>query len=219
MLLLTNAKGVCGMNNQSLDNQIQFTELMGESVLSKLKFCGKGVMVYELAKIMRPEYAEIDDYSRVMDYTYIDAGESFKLGKYSIITWQCVVEGMAKTFIGDRCFVGPGTKILTSTYIFNGFYSSELLPDGAHQTRYGDIYIADDAYIGANCVIMPGVTLGEGTVVGANAFVNKDCEPWGIYVGNPAHKIGDRKKPSLEAQKIVGNLDWTEHFERYSPMV
>ena len=42
-------------------------------------------------------------------------------------------------------------------------------------------------------VIMP-VKIGEGAVIGANSFVNKDLDPWGIYVGSPAKKIGERKK-------------------------
>ena len=45
----------------------------------------------------------------------------------------------------------------------------------------------DDVYIGARSVIMP-VTIGEGAVIGAGSFVNKDCEPYGIYVGSPAKK-------------------------------
>ena len=192
--------------------QLQFVEFMGENVIPSLKFCGKDVVLYATCKIQRPQFAELDDFSRIMDFSFVDAGESFKLGKYSIITWHCVVEGMAKTFIGDRCFVGPGSKLLTSTYELNGWYSSELLPDGAHKTRYGDIVIKDDAYIGANCTIMPGVTIGEGAVVGANALVNKDLDPWGIYVGVQCKKIGEREKPSEKCREIVSNLNWDNHL-------
>ena len=155
---------------------------------------------------------EIDDNAIILDYTFIDARESFKLGKYSCITWQCVIEGWANITIGDRCFLGPGTKLLGSTYEFNGFYTCEHLPEGTHATCFGDINIEDDAYIGANSVIMPGVTIGEGALVGSNAFVNKDCEPWGIYVGSPARKIGERQKPTDERRKIIESMDWTKNF-------
>ena len=70
----------------------------------------------------------------------------------------------------------------------------------------------DDAYIGANCTIMPGVTIGEGAVVGANALVNKDLDPWGIYVGVPCKKIGEREKPSEKCREIVSNLNWDNHL-------
>ena len=71
---------------------IKYTELMGENVKDKLKYCGKDVKIYNLAKIINPQYAEIDDHAIILDFTFIDAKESFKLGKYSCITWQCVLE-------------------------------------------------------------------------------------------------------------------------------
>lgn len=191
---------------------IKYTELMGENVKDKLKYCGKNVKIYNLAKIINPQFAEIDDNAIILDFTFIDAKESFKLGKYSCITWQCVLEGWANIKIGDRCFLGPGTKVLGSTYEFNGYYTSEHLPEGTHATRFGDITIEDDAYIGANCVIMPGITIGEGALVGSNTFVNKNLDPWCIYVGSPCKKIGERQKPTPERKAIIDTMDWTKHF-------
>lgn len=191
---------------------IKLTEMMGENVMPLFKFCGKDVKVYPLTKINRAENVEIDDFSRILDYVYIDAGKSLKIGKYSIITWQCLIEGGACTVIGDRVFIGPGTKLLTSTYAFNGYYTNEFLPSDANKILYGDIVLENDSYIGANSVIMPGVTIGEGALVGSNAFVNKDLEPWGIYVGSPAKKIGERQKPIDERRAIIEAMDWTKHF-------
>lgn len=192
--------------------EIGYTDLMGPNVKSKLKYCGENVKIYNLAKIINPQYAEIDDNSIILDFTFIDAKESFKLGKYSCITWHCLIEGWANISIGNRCFLGPGVKLLGSTYKFNGYYTCEHLPLGTHDTEFGDITICDDAYIGANTVVMPGVTIGEGAVIGSNSFVNKDIEPWGIFVGNPAKKIGERQKPTEERRSIIENMDWTQHF-------
>lgn len=191
---------------------IKYTEIMGENVKDKLKYCGQDVRIYNLAKIINPQYAEIDDYSKILDYVFIDAKESFKMGKYSIITWSCVLEGCAHITIGDRCFIGPGCKLLSSTYEFEGYYTCEYLPEDTHSIRYGDITICDDAYIGANSVIMPGVTVGEGAVVGANSLVNHNLKPWGIYFGNPVKRIGTREKPTEERRKIVESMDWSKHF-------
>lgn len=191
---------------------IKYTELMGENVKDKLKYCGKNVRILNLAKIINPHCAEIDDNTIIFDYVFIDANKSFKLGKYSCITWQCVVEGASHVTIGDRCFLGPGTKILGSTYEFDGYYTSQHLPAGASAIRYGDVKICDDAYLGANCIVMPGVTIGEGALVGANSFVNKDLEPWGVYIGSPARKIRDRVKPTEERRAIIEAMDWSNHL-------
>lgn len=191
---------------------IKFTEFMGENVLPNLKYCGRNVILYSTCKIMRAENMEIDDFSRIFDFVYIDAGKSLKIGKYSFITWHCLIEGGANTFIGDRCFIGPGSKLLTSTYKFHGFYTNEFLPEKCRETEYGDIILENDSYIGANSVIMPGVHIKEGAVLGSNAFANKDLDSWGIYVGSPAKKIGERQKPTDERTRVIEQMDWTKHF-------
>lgn len=92
-------------------------------------------------------------------------------------------------------------------------FAAENLPDQYQEIMYGDITIEDDAYIGANCTIMPGTTIHEGAVIGANALVNKDVDPWGIYVGSPCRKIGERQKPSYEMyQHLMKEFDWSNHI-------
>ena len=198
-------------NNQN--NQLTGLELMGDNIRNKLKYCGKDVVLYPLAKIIRAQNAEIDNCTRILDNVFIDAGESLTIGKYSMITWFTLIEGGAKTRIGDRVFIGPGTKILTSTYKIKGIFGNENLPERFHEIMYGDITIEDDAYIGANCTIMPGVTIKEGAVIGANALVNRDVDPWGIYVGSPCKRIGDRPKPSKEMyESLMNEIDWSNHL-------
>ena len=54
------------------------------------------------------------------------------------------------------------------------------------------IIIGDNVWIGARATLLPGVTIGEGAVVGACAVVSKDLPPWSIAVGNPARVVGRR---------------------------
>lgn len=67
----------------------------------------------------------------------------------------------------------------------------EILIVGQKETIGLPIIIEDGCWIGANVVIMPGVTIKKGCVIGATALVTKDTEPNGLYVGKPAHKIKD----------------------------
>lgn len=197
-----------------MDNKmtVEGLEFMGKNVADKVKFCGEGVVLYPLSKIIRPKNVELDNYCRIFDNVFIDGGKSIKIGKYSTITWYTLIEGGGATCIGDRVFVGPGTKILNSTYALNGYYVVEHMAEGVQEIRYGDIIIEDDAYIGANCTIMPGVTIGEGAVIGANSLVTKDVEPWSTNVGTPSKKIGMREKPTEKRRKIVEQMDWTNHL-------
>lgn len=198
------------MDNKEL--KLDMLEMMGENVRPSLKYCGENVILYPLCKIVRAERLEIDDNSRIFDYAFVDAGAGTKIGKYSFICWHALIEGGAKAIIGDRCFVGPGAKLLTSTYDLNGFYANEKLPEEVRHTIYGDITLENDAYIGANAVIMPGVKIGEGAVIGANSLVTNNCKAWGIYFGNPAKRIGWRDIPTEERKHIIDQMNWSKHF-------
>ena len=56
----------------------------------------------------------------------------------------------------------------------------------------GDTIIENDAWIGMNAMIMPGVTIGEGAIVAAGSVVAKDVPPYTIVGGNPAKEIKKR---------------------------
>ena len=60
------------------------------------------------------------------------------------------------------------------------------------------IKICDNAWIGMNCIILKGVTIGEGAIVGAGSVVTKSVPPWTIVGGNPAKVI---KEISIEKRK------------------
>ena len=65
----------------------------------------------------------------------------------------------------------------------------------------GTVTLKRHVIIGANTVIIPNLTIGEGTSVGAMSLVKKDLDPWGIYAGIPVRRLNDRKKDLLEIEK------------------
>ena len=191
---------------------IKYTEIMGPNVLDKLKYCGKNVKIYDLAKICNPQWAEIDDGCMIFDYAFMDARGGLKVGKCSIFAWHCLIEGGCKITIGDRVLIGPGAKLMGSPYNYNGVFVSQALPDEAFDINIQDITIGDEAQICAGAVILPGVTIGEGAVFGANPVVDRNLKPWTIYHGNPVKKVGMREKPTEASMKAIEGMDWTKHF-------
>lgn len=200
------------LNNQN--GILSGMEMMGDNIRNDIKYCGEGVYFYPLCKMIRACNAMVDNHTRIWDYSFIDAGKSLIVGKHCMITMHTVIEGGEKTKIGDRCFIGPAAKLLTSSYGFDGLYTTEFGPEGTRAFIKGDITLEDDVYIGANCVIMPGVHIAEGIVVGANSVITKDLEePWSVYVGAPCRKIRDRVRPSEEVTKILfENENWDNHL-------
>jgi dTDP-4-amino-4,6-dideoxy-D-glucose acyltransferase len=168
-------------------------ENMGENVKSRLRSCGAGVRINPLAKIALPDHVDLGDHCRICDFVFIFAGKGVKIGSYSDIQPHVTFWGGGETFIGDRVSVGPGTVLLSAVYSHDdGLMMVDGLPEDSAQALYGKLIIQDDVYIGANCTLMPDITVGEGAILGAGSFVNRDLAPWGIYAGSPARKIGER---------------------------
>jgi acetyltransferase-like isoleucine patch superfamily enzyme len=96
-----------------------------------------------------------------------------------------LITTMGGVFIGERALIGYRTQILSANH--------EIPPIGERITVSGDKYakvtIGKDAWIGANCVILPGATIGEGAIVGAGSVVSKDVAPYSIVGGVPAKLI------------------------------
>lgn len=180
-------------------------ELMGVNVLSKLKTCGKSVMIYPLAKIVNPHLVEIGDHSRLVDFSFIHGGRGTKIGRYVDFQQFASIWSNGETLIGDFVSIGPGVVISSAYYRYKeGAFMTGVVPPEFAEINFGKVVIGDHAHIGANCTITFNVNIGEGAVVGANSVVTKDCDPWGIYVGSPLRKIGNRPKSVLN---LVPKLD------------
>jgi len=76
-----------------------------------------------------------------------------------------------------------------------------MVDDEKTNVTGGKITIKQYSQIGANCVILPDITVGEGAAVGAMSLVNKNLDEWGIYAGIPAKKIKERERELLKFVK------------------
>jgi galactoside O-acetyltransferase len=87
--------------------------------------------------------------------------------------------------IGDRVAIAPRvTLVVSSTPNW-----SKIVPYVA--TKHAPITIEDDVWVGSGTVVLPGVTIGQGAVVGANSVVSKEVRPYTIVWGVPARFIGE----------------------------
>jgi dTDP-4-amino-4,6-dideoxy-D-glucose acyltransferase len=171
-------------------------ELMGENVKDKLRSCGSNVTIYPMAKIAFPHVVDVGNHCKIRDFVFIFAGEGVQIGEYTDVQPHTTIWGGGLTIIGDRVSTGPGTVFLSATYSHGaGLKMVDGMGEGQSKTLGGRLEVGNDVYIGARSTIMP-VTIGEGCVIGAGSFVNKNCDPWGVYVGSPAKKIAER--PPIE---------------------
>ena len=118
-------------------------------------------------------------------------GRKVHLGERNVVNFGCLLDGRKfHIHTGQDVSIGPEATILTLGH-------DPQAPDFAD--RGGDVVIGDRVWIGYGALVLPGVTIGEGAVVGARAVVTKDVEPFTIVAGNPARKIGVRN-PDLTYQ-------------------
>lgn len=85
--------------------------------------------------------------------------------------------------------IGKKTTLAQYSYICNGTHD---LSNPALPLLVGDVVIGDDVFVGAKVIILPGLNLGNGSVVGAGSVLTKDTEAFGIYAGNPAKFLKKR---------------------------
>ncbi|MGL4495828.1 MAG: CatB-related O-acetyltransferase [Beijerinckiaceae bacterium] len=128
-------------------------------------------------------------------------------------------------FLGDRLIIGKFCAIATgaqfmmsgsnhplhgfSTYPFGAFTGWKDDASDPAWTSHGDMRIGNDVWIGREAMIMPGVTIGDGAIIGARAVVARDVPPYAIVVGNPG--VVKRKRfddATIAALLAVAWWDW-----------
>ena len=110
--------------------------------------------------------------------------------------------GIGKILIGKDVLIGPNVVIRSS----NHKYEDPKIPIKSQGMTNGEIIIKDNVWISSNCVILPNCIIGEGSVVAAGAVVTKDIEPYSIYGGIPAKKLGVENSDIL----VKGNHVFTK---------
>ncbi len=164
-------------------------------VEEKFKSIGIDVTIYEMARIVKKSVIEIGDHTRIDDFSFIYGGKGIKIGRYCHISSFVSIIGGGELFIGDYVSVAAGARILTGTDRYDGgSRMSTSAPIEQRNPILSTVRIEKDGFVGTNAIVFPGVTIGEGAVLGANSLAKHDLEPWGVYVGSPCKKIKTRPK-------------------------
>ena len=128
------------------------------------------------------------------DYFYAHTGvtilypQNVTIGERVSLNRNTMITAKAQISIGNHVLIGPNVVINSGNH---GHTEKNVTMD-CQPHILSPIIIEDDVWIGANSVILAGVTLGKGCVVGAGAVVTKNVEPYSIVGGVPAKKIGER---------------------------
>ena len=112
-----------------------------------------------------------------------DYGYNVHVGANVFVNWGAVLLDVGRITIGDFVQIGPNVQLLTATHPLDAGRRREGWEGSA------PITIGDDVWLGGGVVVLPGVTIGARTVVGAGAVVTRDLPEGVLAVGNPARVV------------------------------
>ncbi|KAL2316421.1 putative acetyltransferase C18B11.09c [Schizosaccharomyces pombe] len=112
-----------------------------------------------------------------------DYGFNVHFGKKFFANYNCTFLDVAIITIGNNVMLGPNVQLCTATHPLDFKARNSGIEFGL------PINIQDNVWIGMGVIVLPGVTIGEGSVIGAGAVVTKDIPPNTLAVGSPAKPI------------------------------
>lgn len=170
-------------------NNIVFKMALIDGYIYKLflKRCGYNFMLQRNCRIYAPQNVEIGNNTGISHHTDLDGNGGLK--------------------IGDDVMIGPYTQIISADHRFD----SLLIPMRKQGIRGESVTIGNDVWIGAHVVVLPGISIGDGSIIVSGSIVTKDIAPFSIAVGNPAKVVKHRE------QQINGikTTMITDHIKNY----
>lgn len=167
---------------------------------------GKNVMVSRAVEFVNVSKIFIGDNSRIDTFAIIaPSGDAvFSLGKNVQICAYTILNGLGSITFEDFTSIGPHGTVLSSCDDFSG----EFLTNATIEKKYlgtfsAPVIIKKHAVIATAVIILPGVTIAEGTVVGAHSLVKKSTMPYTIVGGVPARNLKKRTMHVLDIEKRI----------------
>lgn len=175
---------------------------LSEKQLKAMKFAtvGTNVLISEKASIYNPENIQLGSNVRIDDFCIISAGEEgIEIGNNVHIACYVSLIGKSRIKIGNYVGISSKTAIYSSSDDYSGnFLTGPTVSDKFRNIDNRPVSFEDHVIIGAQCVVLPGVTIKEGTAIGAFSLVSKDVMSWGIYAGAPLKFLKNRSDKMLD---------------------
>ena len=166
--------------------------------ISKLKSCGKNVIIGKTVRIRYPELVEIGDNSIIDDFTYIST--QLILSSNVHISPGCKIIGGRGSYveIGEFSTLAPNVTLSAGSDDYIGGIATPMVPlKYKGDVEIGEIIFGKHCIVGANSVVLPNVVFNDGASLGALSLAKSNLESWCLYAGAPSRKIKNRNKDKI----------------------
>jgi len=135
------------------------------------------------AEILRELFGAIGDECYIEPSFKCDYGYNIKVGNNFYANFDCVILDVCEVNIGNNAFLAPGVHIYTAAHPLEAEARNTL-------SEYGKpVTIGNSVWLGGGVIILPGVTIGDRTVIGAGSVVTKDIPSGVVAAGNPCRVV------------------------------
>jgi maltose O-acetyltransferase len=122
----------------------------------------------------------VDSAALICPDIFVGACRGLSVGPRSLVNYGCFFDLLAPTLIGADCAIGYNVLFITGTH------NSGSAERRAGPVSSAPIIIGDGCWIGAGAILLPGITVGAGSIVAAGSVVTVDCPAGALVAGNPA---------------------------------
>lgn len=148
-----------------------------------------------LAEIKYPQYFQHGQYCAIDEFVQITT--ALTMHNWCHIATHCSLFGDEKTtcIMEDCSGLAAGCHLLCRTQDFSGkFLMGVTIPSKYTNVIIGNITLEKFAILGTNVIVLPNVTIAEGSIICSGSVVHQNTEPWTVYYGNPIRKMRHRNK-------------------------
>ena len=167
--------------------------------LSELSSCGDDVIVAKQITVRHPKMIRLGSHVAIDEGFYCST--KLDVGDYIHIGAQCVVIGGPKSLlrIGNFCGMSAGCRIACGgdDFLGSGLIGPTVPREYRARVSSFTTTLEDFVQLGMGVIVLPGITIKQGAVVGAGSVVTHDCNPWTVYVGNPARPVRPRDRDRI----------------------
>jgi|ERR1051325_11219478 galactoside O-acetyltransferase len=173
--------------------------LMPEAIARMpFKSIGHDVMIHERVTLVGIENISIGSHVRIDPEVILLATGSLSIGCYTHIATGVFIAAKAGFEMRNFANIAHGARIYTVNDDYSGDHlMGPTIPPEFLSLNPGSVVMEEHANIGAGAIVLPGVTMREGSVLGALSMIGRSTEPWTIYAGVPARPIKERRRNVL----------------------
>ncbi|SDU79664.1 maltose O-acetyltransferase [Arcanobacterium phocae] len=113
----------------------------------------------------------------------VDYGKHVTIGDGTFVNYDCIFLDVAPIAIGKNCQIAPRVQLLTAWHPLEPTLRSEGWEGGS------PIVVGNNVWLGAGVMVLPGVSIGDNSVIGAGSVVTRDIPANTVAVGSPAHVV------------------------------